>query len=108
MYAEIGVQEYVRYDANGEYLTPALQGYRLQGGVYEAMEQTVSGALISPALGLDLHLEDGRLRLRDGETGAALLDPAERATAAEARIAELEAELRRLRGDASHAEEPER
>lgn len=113
LYAQLGLREYVLYDPLGEYLRPALQGFRLDGGVYQPMAQGTTGALISEALGLYLQFEDGRLRLRVAETGAALLDPLERAVleaeraalataradTAEKRIAELEAELRRLRGE---------
>lgn len=99
LYAQLGVREYLLYDPLGEYLRPALQGFHLESGVYRPLEQDTTGALISEALGLLLHLDDGRLRLRVAATGSALLDPAERAAVAEARIAELEAELRRLRGE---------
>ena len=104
LYARLGVSEYVLYDPLGEYLSPALQGFRLDldAGAYRAMETDSTGALLSDALGLRLVLVEGRLTLFDRETGAALLSPSEQAAveregrqAAERRVAELEAELRR-------------
>ena len=115
LYTRLGVREYFLYDPLGEYLRPALQGFRLVAGEYVPMETDAEGALLSDELGMRLLLQDGRLRLFDRQTGAPLLDPAERAAAeaearrraearaaaeaeargvAEARIAELEALLR--------------
>ena len=55
----------------------------------------------SEVLGLDLCWDDGRLRFYDPATDRWLLNQMEeqaRAESAEARLAEVEAELRRLRG----------
>ena len=111
LYAWMGVREYFLYDPLAEYLRPPLQGLRLEGGEYRAIEPDAAGALVSAALGLRLVLVEGRLRLRDRRTDAELLSPAEarRAEAARAdaeaaarqaaerRIAELEALLARRR-----------
>ena len=101
LYARLSVREYFLYDPLGEYLRPALQGFRLVAGEYVPMETDAEGALLSDELGMRLLLQDGRLRLFDRQTGTALLDRAERIAAeagarraAEARIAELEALLR--------------
>jgi len=114
LYQGLGVQEYFLFDPLAEYLNPLLQGYRLEGEVYVKVaslaegEQGVMG-LVSQVLGLELWARsDGGegmpyvLRLYDPEAGAWLPTPAEEAEArraAQARIAELEAELERLRVD---------
>ena len=87
LYARLGVREYILYDPLGEYLRPPLQGFRLVAGEYVPMEADAEGALLSDELGMRLLLQDGRLRLFDRQTGAPLLDRAER-------IAELEALLK--------------
>ena len=113
LYAEIGVSEYWRYDATGgQFYGEALVGERLVGGEYRRMEmhgesdgRTWSH---SEALNLDLRWTDGELRFWDPVVDHWLLSQEEerdgrlvaeaRAEAAESRVAELEAELRRLRG----------
>ena len=100
LYEMLGVTEYFLYDPLGEYLDPPLQGYRLVNGEYQRMKPTAEGALVSQELGLELRLEDGRLRLVDPATGEPLLTPAEaqeRRRAAEAELERLRAELARLR-----------
>ena len=112
LYARLGVGEYWLYDPLGGLLRPELQGYRLVGGEYEAREavRSVDGslALYSETLGLELRASDGEMRFRDPSAGRVLLSYEEecaarrqeivarqaaenRAEAAEARIAELEA-----------------
>ena len=73
VYAMLGVQEYFVYDPLGEYLRPALQGYRLQEGDYQRVQPASAGHLVSQVLGLEMRLEDGRLRLVDPTTGERLL-----------------------------------
>lgn len=121
LYAELGVQEYFLYDPLGEYLRPPLQGYRLDDGEYERIVSERELVLHSESLGLDLRLENGRLRVLDSETQEPLLTPAEayvarqvaeasavqaaiqrhaaedRAARAEAELVQLRAELERLR-----------
>jgi Uma2 family endonuclease len=99
-YAKLGVEEYFLFDPLGEYLRPRLQGFRLEGGRYQALVQRVDGALESRTTGLILKPEGPRLRLVDKETGEALLTAAEAdeaRLAAEDRIRSLEEELKRLR-----------
>ncbi|HEY5870034.1 MAG TPA: Uma2 family endonuclease, partial [Candidatus Tectomicrobia bacterium] len=116
-YTLLGVQEYFQYDPTRDYLEPPLQGLRLVGQVYQPILATIlpEGALVlrSAVLGLELHLEEGTLRLYEPTTGHKLLSyqeieqarqeaeqgrqaAEERARAAEARVAELEARLRAL------------
>ena len=106
-YERFGVGEYWRFDpSGGEYHDVALAGDRLVDGAYEpiAIEMREDGLLrgYSEALGLYVCWENGMLRFLDPETESYIRSHAEdaaRAEGAEARVAELEAELRRLRGE---------
>ena len=112
IYAGLGVREYWLYDPMGEHLKPVLQGNRLAGAEYErqAAVESVDGTLTlySETLGLELWAKGGKMRFRDPETGRDLLSHREehaarraaaaRAEAAEARIAELEALIRKQGG----------
>ena len=66
---QIRVPEYFQFDPRGEYLHPALQGYRLTAGRYERIEP-VSDRLPSRELGLHLERQERRLRLWDPATDA--------------------------------------
>jgi Uma2 family endonuclease len=117
LYEFLGVKEYFLYDPVREYLEPPLQGYRLVEGHFQALTAEQSDRhewrLYSEQLGLALVTEQRvLLRLYDPDTGEKLLTPLEaqlkaskeaeqrqRAEEAESRIAELEAELARLRGE---------
>ena len=121
-YAKMGVREYWLFDPKGDVYpqgTPRLQGFELVDGEYRALEsRLVDGERVirSEVLRLDVRVENELLRFRDSATGREVrhrpeLDAAvERAEAqarqekaqrkvAEARIAQLEAALRRSRGD---------
>jgi Uma2 family endonuclease len=76
LYARLGVPEYVLYDPLGEYLRPALQGFRLARVAFEPMA-VERESLVSEALGLRLTLVDGHLQFIDRETGARLVTPEE-------------------------------
>ena len=121
LYTELGVGEYWRYDATGgEFYGEPLVGERLVDGEYSRIEmRRESDGRIwshSEALNLDLWWADGELRFwdpvadhwllsqeeeRDGRLAAEARAEDERAgrIAAESRLAELETELRRLRGE---------
>jgi hypothetical protein len=121
-YAHLGVQEYWQYDPTGDYLRPALQGFRLVAGRYEPLpgiEEPAAGRrLHSAVLGLDLALEQGRLRFIDPVTGRPLWTHEEAELAwqaaeaarqqAEARQAELQAQLQALRAAGAAGPEPPR
>ena len=104
-YAQYGVGEYWRFDhTGGRFHDAPLAGDVLVEGVYEPVEITHEpGGLIwgcSPMLDLDLCWNAGELRLRNPATGEYLPTPEEQRAAreaAEARMAELEDELRQLR-----------
>ena len=109
LYAMLGVREYFMFDPLAEYLKPPLQGFRLVGEEYIAIDQAQDGSLISQELGLKLFREDTFLRMIDIVTGQPLLRPAEldaargaaeeRARAAEEEVQRLRAELARLKGE---------
>jgi Uma2 family endonuclease len=90
LYRRLGVKEYYLYDPTGDYLPEPLQAYHLKKGNYHLVPSE-QGRWRSASLGLELRIEEGRLRLYDPETGERLLTPAEqaeaRATAEQARAA---------------------
>ena len=127
-YERFGVGEYWRFDpSGGEYHDAALAGDRLVDGKYEPIEiETLGEGRLrgySEVLGLYVCWEEGMLRFFDPRTESYLRSHDEdvaragtaearaeeerasrmaaetRAGAAESRVAELEAELRRLRGE---------
>ena len=132
-YAAMGVPEYWLFDPTGD-LYPRgqrrLQGLALADGKYEPLEERVEGGLRlirSRVLGLDLRAEGRLLRFRDPATGEDVRHRDEEAAraereaaradreatgrrAAQARVAELEAALRRAlrrsRADSSDDHQP--
>ncbi len=121
IYASLGVAEYFLYDPVGGFLEPRLQGHVLRGGAYRRLPSELlpngERAVCSKVLGLCAYLKgpDGELRWYDPATGKDLEDYGEvhdRADNAEARaakeaaarkaaeeeVAELRAQIRRLRG----------
>ena len=105
-YEGLGIGEYWRFDATGEYHGTRLSGDQLVEGRYQPINivELPGGALegYSAALNLNWRWEDGQLGFHDPATGlhiATFETERVRADAAEVRVRELEAELRRLRGD---------
>ena len=120
-YARYGVREYWRFDpSGGEWHDAPLAGDVLVEGEYSRVEivSEPDGRHwgYSEAVGLELWWDEGELRFRDAVSGEFLPTPEElrdrvesaevgvesERTArrrAEARVAELESELRRLRGE---------
>ena len=121
LYARLGVGEYWRFDGTGgDFYREPLVGEYLQDGEYRRFQlnHEADGMVWahSPALDLDLCWDTGRLRFYDPSAGIWLLNyleehearqaaesarqAAESARqAADERVAQLEAELRRLRGE---------
>ena len=104
LYASLGVQECWLFDPRAKYLDPPLQGFRLVEGAYIPLSlgTPVQGAysVRSEVLGLDLCPMGEELRFHDPATDNWLPsynEDRDKRLAAEARIAELEAELRSLR-----------
>ena len=81
IYERLGVTEYWQFDPTGDYLDPMLKARALgPGRRYRelALERRDGGLCrFSEVLGLDLRLEDGRLRFFDPERGEYLLAPEE-------------------------------
>lgn len=114
LYASLGISEYWRYDPtdNSRHYGEPLVGENLENGEYVRMEVAPgSDGMLrghSPALGLDLCWDDGKLRYYDPvrdvwvpdyyELREAHAEERVARQAAEARTAELEAELQLLRG----------
>ena len=80
VYAALGVSEYFLYDPRAEYLTPPLQGWRLQDGEYRPLPAVTvlpgrGVAVASEVLGLEFRdvRETRTVRLRDLATGEDLL-----------------------------------
>ena len=111
-YADYGVREYWRFDpSGGEFHGAPLAGDTLVDGKYSPLEIVSESDTrhwgYSEVLGLELWWYDELLRFPDPGTGEFLLIPEEllearesaerRADEAQARIAAMEAELRRLR-----------
>ena len=116
LYARLGIGEYWRFDGTGgDFYREPLVGEYLDNGEYRRFDlhQEADGMVWahSPTLNLDLCWVDGRLRYYNPATGTFLLNQqeehsaveAERASrqAAEARVAELEAELQRIRSEST-------
>ena len=122
-YARYGVREYWRFDpSGGDYHDAPLGGDTLEdGGEYRTIEIVSESETrhwgYSDVLGLEIWYYEGLLRLRDTVTSEFLYGTAEESEEArqaaeqraeseraarvsyEARIAEMEAEIRRLRGE---------
>lgn len=118
IYRDMGVQEYVQYDPTGDYLNPPLKGTRFTRDGDEDIPLVFlpdgTRCLPSRTLGLELRLEDKKLRIFDPEQNCYLLSheeaefarrqaeaiahsEAEARQRAEARIKELEEQLDLLR-----------
>jgi len=109
LYARLGIEEFWLYDPLGAVIGERLLGLRLRAGVYEAIPPLAGrSGFLSAALNLEFRDESGSLRMHDPVTGKDLKGLGEaleaerqaeaRATKAEARVAELEALLRRQQG----------
>ncbi len=101
LYAALGVRELVLFEPFG----PELAGFALDGGAYALIRELPDGGLPSRALGLEIVVEDGRLRFRDPATGGIIPDVVEtdrrwREEAAARRGAEARADAQRARADA--------
>lgn len=64
----LGVREYILFDPYGEYLRPALQGFRLEEGEYVPIAPA-AGRLPSLVTGLEFEADGEDLRLYDPATG---------------------------------------
>ena len=106
-YAAYGVREYWRFDhTGGEFHDTALAGDTLVGDRYEPLEvRHEPDGLIwghSPVLGLDICWDNEQIRLRDPATGEYIPTPEEAAARAESDAARADAEA--ARADTAEAE----
>ena len=113
LYAEMGVREYWLFDPKGDFFDPPLEGYRLVRGNYRPLTPLPRQELVLPSevLGLELRPDVGHVRFHDPATGRDLRTFSEEKAVrrreaaarrkAEARVAELEAENRRLRSQSA-------
>jgi Uma2 family endonuclease len=90
------VREYFLFDPLQEYLTPSLQGYRLDGDHYELIG-SIASRLPSEVLGLHLERVGTQLRLYDPTLGQRLPTKQESLEAERTARLEVEAENDRLR-----------
>ena len=111
-YERYGVPEYWQFDPTGDYLDPILKGRALDAdGKYRELElEDRDGGLclFSKVLGLDLRLEDERLRFFDPKRGEYLLTPTEQHEALEERDRALEEQRRALEAAEARIRELER
>ena len=98
-YAALGIQEYWRFDATGQFHGTRLAGDRLVNDQYQPLhiEQLPDGSIQghSEILNVNLRWENGQLGWYDPNTGKHIPTLAD----AEARVRELEETVRRLRGE---------
>ncbi len=101
LYASLGIQDYVLYDAEGLYLPTPLMGFTLVDGSYVEMSSNVAGDIYSEVLGLEFRMRDMDCGIYDPVSETWLQTPAEAAEAraenAEARAENAEAEAAQLR-----------
>ena len=102
-YAALGIREYWRFDETGEYHGDRLAGDTLEGDSYRplAIDEIAPEVLqgYSSVLNLSIRWDHGQLLWWDPDTDAPILtyeDQQRRADEAEARVRELEEEIRRL------------
>ncbi|HVA51491.1 MAG TPA: Uma2 family endonuclease [Pirellulales bacterium] len=96
------VPEYILFDPYGEYLKPALQGFRLREGKYVEIPQ-VGGRLPSEVLGLHFEGHGKELRLYDPTTGRWLPTLLELQAQTEAKLGETDAQLRQTAAERDRA-----
>jgi len=114
LYEMLGVKEYFLFDPLREYLSPPLQGFELEEGLYRPLPLSAEGTLFSRELNIILKPEGSLLRLVNADTGEALptLDEAVELAHQEMERARLEAqraeaEAQRAEAEAQRAEAAE-
>lgn len=100
LYRQLGVREYFLFDPLDEYLPEQLMGFRVVGGDYRPLQPNADGGITSRELGLRFVPDGNDLLVFDAKTGEHLLDLEKLHETSNRRIAELEAEVARLK--ASH------
>ncbi len=99
LYASLGVKEYFLFDPLSETMRPTLRGFRLEDGDYIPI---VGTRLYSEVMGLELRLEEGKLRLYNPKTSTYLLTREEvHAARRAAEAAKQKAEAERQKAEAA-------
>jgi len=106
LYELLQVQEYFVFDPLDEYLSPRLQGFRLEGAYYQPMTLLPDGTLRSQELDIILRPEGTLLRVVDPATGEAVptLDEAVDLALTEAQRAQAEAQRAQAEAQRAQAE----
>ena len=105
LYALLGIQDYLLYDAEGLYLPSSLMGFTLVDGAYVPISAGVDGGLHSSTLDLDFHVSgegDVGLGIYDPVAGTWLQTPVESALA-QAELALARAEQESVRAETAEA-----
>lgn len=100
LYESLGIREYFLFDPAHESLPEQLMGYRLVGDEYQQIEVGLSGSILSLELGIKLTPDGAKLTLHDHKTGKRLLaldDAYLRVQYLEKKLAQTQAEVKRLR-----------
>ncbi len=107
-YAQIGVRELFLYDPTGDYLRPALQGFRCEAGSLVPILPDARGNLECRELNLLLRLEARQLVLRERDTGEILLTEAEAERKAKEQERQAKEQERQAKEQERRAKEQER
>jgi Uma2 family endonuclease len=108
LYAELGMQNYFLYDAEGLYLPSPLMGFELVNGEYVGIPLNTDGGMLSSVLGLAFHLRGEGLGIYDPVAAAWLQTPAEvEAARAEQEAARAEREVIARQQATARAEQAE-
>lgn len=113
IYERLGIEEYVVFDPEGEFMTPRFQGFRLLEGRYQPIPLEPDGSLMSRTTGLKIQPEGTNLRLIDARTAGqrylwteeereARIKAEELAAQETAARRAVEEELARLRAEIEH------
>jgi len=104
LYQRLGVREYILFDPLNDYLPKQLMGHRLVGKKYKGIPARLDGSIVSKELGLRLCPEGTDLGLYDSKSGERQLNleelhqyHAKKLDEERRRLAELQAELARLK-----------
>jgi Uma2 family endonuclease len=99
-YEAIGVSEYLVFDPGGEILDPPVWGRRTSPSGFVPWEPDADGRWVSDALGIAFEPQGALLRVydQDGNPVRFTEELADLVDEQERRLAELEAEIRKLRG----------
>ena len=100
LYATIGITEYFLYDAERLYLPSSLMAFRLVGGSYVEISQQADGGFFSEILNLTIYVQDESFGVYNPTTAEWLQSAEEKAEIAEAEVARLQEELKRLQNTA--------